>query len=265
MDSHERGDATEAVVIAELKRRNIAVSIPFGDNERYDVVVATPDDRLLRVQIKTGWVRDGRIEFHGKSQHTNSTGNTYTTYEGDVDYFIVYSPDLDAMYLIGEREFGTAIQLRVSEPEQSHETINWADDFLFDTRWPPQLTGRTTGCGHPALDRSISFLDQYELDVARAVTTDSYHLLVDTDSGPVRFAVETGWLQQGRIRFHPSSNVDAGTIDWFLVYCNETDNGYLVSPDEFDESISLRVTEPGAEMSTINWAVDYEFEERWPH
>lgn len=265
MDSHERGDATEAAVIAELKRRNIGVSIPFGDNERYDAVVATPDDRMLRVQIKTGWVRDGRIEFHGKSQHTNSTGNTYTTYEGDVDYFIVYVPEFDSMYLIGEREFGTSMQLRVSEPEQSHETINWAEDFRFDTRWPPHSDRRTIARGHPALEKSVSFLRRYELDVARAITTDRYHLLVETGSDPVRLAVETGWLQGGRIRFQPSSTADRDAIDWFLVYCDETGEGYLVSPDEFGKSISLRVTEPDTDMPSINWADDYEFEERWSY
>lgn len=34
MDSHEKGDLTEAIIIAELKRRSIPVSLPFGDNER---------------------------------------------------------------------------------------------------------------------------------------------------------------------------------------------------------------------------------------
>lgn len=263
MESHERGDATEAAVIAELKRRNIAISLPFGDNERYDAVVATPGDRMLRVQIKTGWIREGRIEFHGKSQHTNSTGNTYSTYEGEVDYFIVYVPELESMYLIGEWEFGTEMQLRVSEPEQSHATINWAENFLFDERWPPQRNSRSVARGHPALEKSISVLRQYGLDVARSVTTESYHLLVDTED-PVRLAVESGWVQDGRIRFHPSSSVDRDIIDWFLIYCDETEQVYLVSPDEFDKSISLRVNEPEIEMPSINWAEDYRFEERWP-
>ena len=155
MESHERGDVIEATVSAELKQRNIAVSLLFGDNERYDAVVATPDDRLLRVQVKTGWIRDGRIEFHGKSRHTNATGNTYSRYEGDVDYFIVYVPELESMYLIGEWEFGTEMGLRVSEPKQSHETINWAADFLFDGRWPPRSDSDPVVPGHPALEKSI--------------------------------------------------------------------------------------------------------------
>ena len=38
MKSHERGDATEAWVIAELKERGIPVAIPFSDNQRYDII-----------------------------------------------------------------------------------------------------------------------------------------------------------------------------------------------------------------------------------
>jgi hypothetical protein len=108
------------------------------DNERYDIVVQAPDGRFLAVQIKTGWVNEGKIHFHGKSQHTNSQGNCYKKYDGDVDYFLVYTPELESLHWIGEHEFDTQIQLRVEEPDQIHETINWAEDYTFDTRWPPE-------------------------------------------------------------------------------------------------------------------------------
>jgi len=265
MESHERGDATEAAVIAELKRRCLSVSIPFGDNERYDIVVATPDDRLLRVQIKTGWIRDGKIEFHGKSQHTNSTGNTYTEYDGDVDYFIVYVPDRDSMYLIGESEFGTGMQLRVEEPEQSHETINWADEYRVEERWPPQPERAAMSNDHPTIERASEYLRQHDIDFARAVTITEYHLLVEADDTTVRLGVETGWVEGGRIRFHPDSSTDRERIDWFFVYCEEVSGAYLVDPDEFDTSLSLRVDDPDMEMPSINWAAEYEFEKRWPH
>jgi len=265
MKSHERGDATEAAVIAKLKRRRLSVSIPFGDNERYDIIVATPDDRLLRVQIKTGWIRNGKIEFHGKSQHTNATGNTYTEYEGDVDYFVVYVPDLDSMYLIGESEFGTGMQLRVDEPEQSHETINWAEEYRFEERWPPQPDQTAMANDHPTIERASEYLRQRDVDFARTVTISEYDLLVEADETVVRLGVETGWVEDGRIRFHPNSSADRERIDWFLLHCEETAQAYLVGPDEFDTSISLRVDEPEMEMPSINWAAEYEFEKRWPH
>jgi hypothetical protein len=140
MKSHVRGDATEARVIAELKERGIPVAIPFSDNQRYDIIVETPAAELLRIQIKTGRLHDGKIDFHGKSQHTNSTGNTYQTYDGDVDYFLVYTPALDSLHAIGEHEFDTRIRLRVDEPEQADSSINWAEEYAFDDRWPLQPT-----------------------------------------------------------------------------------------------------------------------------
>lgn len=136
MQSHERGDATEAMVVAKLKARQIPVSIPFGDNQRYDAVIETPAAELLRVQIKTGRLQDGTIDFHGKSQHTNASGNTYQKYDGDVDYFLVYTPTLDSLHAVGEHEFDSRIQLRVDEPKQADASINWADEYEFDERWP---------------------------------------------------------------------------------------------------------------------------------
>lgn len=78
----------------------------------------------------------GKIDFHGKSQHTNSTGSTYQKYDGDVDYFLVYTPELDSLHMVGEHEFDTRIQLRVDDPGQTDSSINWADEYEFDDRWP---------------------------------------------------------------------------------------------------------------------------------
>lgn len=219
MDSHEKGDATEARVVAELKERGIPVSIPFGDNERYDIVVAAPHGGLLRIQIKTGWLDDGVIEFHGKSQHTNSAGNTYTTYDGDVEYFIVFVPELESLYLVGEHEFQTSMRLRVEEPEQIHETINWAEDYGFDERWPPAPGDHASSGESPAVRQVLSLFRKKNLAAARAITTNAYDLLVDEGGSCVRLVVEAGWVRNGRIRFQPSSSVDRNLIDWFLVYC----------------------------------------------
>lgn len=138
MDSHRKGDLTEAIVIAELKKRSVPVSIPFGDNERYDVIVETPDGDLFKVQVKTGWMANGTVEFHGTSQHTNSTGNVYQRYNGDVDSFLIYCHDLTQLYWVWESDFETRMSLRVEEPKQMKSNINWAEDYEFDANWPPK-------------------------------------------------------------------------------------------------------------------------------
>jgi hypothetical protein len=125
MESHRKGDLSEAAVITEFVRREISVSRPFGDDERYDVVVETPEGDLLRVRIETGRLVDGTVEFHGTSQHTNSTGNTYEGYDGDVDYFAVYVHGTGTTYLVAENEF-----------DRSRESVS---------RHPTSTTRRSTG------------------------------------------------------------------------------------------------------------------------
>lgn len=132
MDSHRKGELTESIVITELKRRQVPVSTPFGDNERYDLLVESPNGEFRSVQVKTGWLRDGRVTFKGMSQHTNASGNVYKQYRGDVDYFLVYCYELETLYLIAEEEFNTGMCLRVEEPEQVDKTINWAENYRFD-------------------------------------------------------------------------------------------------------------------------------------
>ena len=89
MKSQYQGGLTEAVVLTELKRRQIPVSIPFGDNERYDFVIDSGDGTLHRSQVETGCLSDAVVDFHSKSQHTNSQGNLYNHYDGDLDHFLV--------------------------------------------------------------------------------------------------------------------------------------------------------------------------------
>lgn len=78
MDAHRKGELTEAAVLAELKRHGIPVLTPFGDNQRYDMVVETPAGELLTLQIKTGRLSNGIITFHTKS-HIRTRKATYTS------------------------------------------------------------------------------------------------------------------------------------------------------------------------------------------
>jgi hypothetical protein len=139
MESQPKDDLTEAVVITELMERDVPVSTPFGNNERYDMVIESPTGSLLRTQVKTGWFSGGTIRVKGHSQHTNSTGNTYELYDSDdIDYFLAYCHELETMCWIEESAFGSSIHLRVDEPEQVKPSINWAADYEFDATWPPE-------------------------------------------------------------------------------------------------------------------------------
>lgn len=48
----EKGDISEARALFEFQRLGIPVSIPWGDNLRYDMVIEV-NNRLYKVQTKT--------------------------------------------------------------------------------------------------------------------------------------------------------------------------------------------------------------------
>jgi hypothetical protein len=56
------GLRTEAAILAELVRRGYQVLVPFGTNQRYDLVLDM-DGKFVRVQGKTGRLRSGVISF----------------------------------------------------------------------------------------------------------------------------------------------------------------------------------------------------------
>lgn len=264
MESHRKGDLTEAEVITELKRREIPVSIPFGDNERYDLLFETPDQRILRAQVKTGWTNEGIVNFRGYSQHTNSNGNVYKKYGTDVDCFLVYSHEFEQLFLVWEDEFGSNMSIRVENPEQEHDTINWADEYDFDYRWPPRESKfrRRITARSPAVPEVATALDERNIPYTYCSEEPFHFVAVDMAGDRYRISVRSGAVVEGRMRFvadSPSSEIDA-----YAIYLAQQNEVYLVLDDEFEKSISLRVAEPGQADATINWAADYTFEKRWP-
>lgn len=264
METQHKGEMTEAVVLAELKRRNISVSIPFGDNERYDLV-ADADSEFVRLQVKTGRLADGCVHFHGKSSHTNATGNVYETYDGDTDYFAVYCHELEQLYLIGEQEFNTDMRLRIAEPEVEQPSINWATEFEFDERWPPgDADEQPTG----AQEQVIRRLRERDVDVFDAANSNAPNNVVLRTSKDdfYRAVIRVGSLVDGRIRFATRESKIPGPdrVDYVVVNCGAVDERYLVKRAAFDRTFSLRVSEPDQHQPSINWASEYEFDEQWP-
>lgn len=264
MDSHRKGELTEAIVIAELKRRSIPVSLPFGDNERYDIVVETPGGALLRVQVKTGWLSGGKIEFHTRSQHTNSKGNTYKPYDGDIDYFLVYCHELETLHFIREDEFEESISLRVEEPEMENRRINWATDFEFDERWPPDDTRDARPISErESITRVIDILEAEDVCVAKPVNGSESRLILEQPNQELsRVLVKSGWTDDGRIRY--AHELISESVDYLAIYVPHTDKLYFVPRSRFNSSIVLRVDEPKKQDSRINWAEEYVFPENVP-
>src|SRR5687767_5612506 len=90
MRPKQRGEQTEAIVLAELVKRGYPVLLPFGDNQRYDFVVER-EGRFERLQCKTGRLRRGAVEFSCTSTYqTYGMEKVRTHYRGQIDAFVVW-------------------------------------------------------------------------------------------------------------------------------------------------------------------------------
>ena len=124
------GRRSEAAIAGELMRRGFEVLQPMSVNSRYDLVVDF-GDHFARIQCKTGRLRKGVVTFSTVSTRTNTRGFYVRDYAGEVEYFGVYSPALDKVYLVPIEECPRgAGSLRV-EPCRNAQAqgVRWAADF----------------------------------------------------------------------------------------------------------------------------------------
>lgn len=130
-DNKSVGERTEAIVLAELSKVGYAVLIPFGENHRYDLVIEDGDGNFCRLQCKTGNIEKGAIVFSTASSYNHHRRGGRRDYRGQIDYFAVYSPELQKTYLVPVDHIGTVEgYLRIEPPKNGQEkNIRWAKDY----------------------------------------------------------------------------------------------------------------------------------------
>jgi len=131
-DTKAIGDRSEAMVLAALVRNGYHVSIPFGENNRYDLL-ADDGARIVRVQVKSGRVRKGAISYSCCSTHAHRRAGPLASrsYRGEVDYIAVYCDELRKVYLVPEEELArTRAHLRLIAPTNGQRRkLRWAHRF----------------------------------------------------------------------------------------------------------------------------------------
>jgi hypothetical protein len=128
-DTKRKGDISEARVIAALAEAGYLLSIPFGENQRYDLI-ADDGKRLLRIQVKTGRLRNGVIIYNNCSSHAHR-GGPQRPYFGQVELLAVYCPDTRKVYLLPESQLvASQAHLRIHPTKNGMKKgIRWARHF----------------------------------------------------------------------------------------------------------------------------------------
>lgn len=114
----ETGERSEGLILAALLQAGKVVCLPFGDNQRYDLVI-DEGDRFVRVQCKTGRVVKDVVVFHSCSLHYHRDKGS-RSYRGQADLFGVYVPDLHKVYLVPVADVAVSNgALRLSPPKNN--------------------------------------------------------------------------------------------------------------------------------------------------
>jgi hypothetical protein len=124
------GQRTEAAILLELVRRGYSVLLPFGVNQRYDLVLDL-DGQFVRAQCKTGRLRNGVVIFSTRSVQSNTRGAVIRDYDRDADVFLVYCCSTGGVYCVPVEEAPTSyMYLRVESTLNGQEhRIRWASNY----------------------------------------------------------------------------------------------------------------------------------------
>ncbi len=126
----QKGDVSETQVLAHLIKQGYTVLVPFGENQRYDLVIEDEFQEFERIQVKTGRIRNGALLFATSS--LNPYNRVHRGYAGEIDVFYIYCPDNDKIYRIPIKDVAKgAMSLRLLPTKNCQQAgIRWAKDFL---------------------------------------------------------------------------------------------------------------------------------------
>jgi hypothetical protein len=128
-----KGDRSTLAIMLGLQASGYMVSVPFGENTRYDLI-ADDGKRLLRIQCKTGRLRNGVVLFATCSfyGHHPNPKLIARDYHGDVDAFAVYCMQIGGVYLVPISELPNrrVAALRIAPPlNNQYQKVRFACDF----------------------------------------------------------------------------------------------------------------------------------------
>jgi len=132
----QKGSEGEAAVLHALVRNGYLVLIPWQHHLPYDLAIYVPEEvKMLRVQCKVGRLSaDGScVEFNSYIIVPGEGGRRSTRrgYKGDAEYFGVYCPKIEKVYLLPVDDVPcTGAKLRLLPSKNNQEKgVKWAKDY----------------------------------------------------------------------------------------------------------------------------------------
>jgi hypothetical protein len=118
-DTSQKGLISHTAVLNRLVQLGYEVLLPWANHLGYDLAYYVTEEYrnfgffvhrenyLVRVQVKTAWLsKDGTcLEFNTSTVSVRKRGqNKKSGYKGKAEYFAIYSPDTEKIYMIAVDE-----------------------------------------------------------------------------------------------------------------------------------------------------------------
>ena len=129
MNSKAVGEVAEGLILGKLLSLGYVVLIPFGNNQRYDLVV-DKGFGFLKAQCKSATIRNGCVCFAACS--TNGFTGKSQNYKGQIDMFLVYCKEINKYYEVPVDDIGVKTGYLRIEPLKRTEkgcSIKWAENY----------------------------------------------------------------------------------------------------------------------------------------
>ena len=133
-NSKEKGNIGEAIILSEFVKRKIPVSIPFGDNQRYDII-AEFNGKLNKIQVKYTDQKEvnNSITIPTSSSYNHTTNKQRKKYINDVDYIACYINKWNECCLIPIDKIGNKTAIKIRKERTKNAKHCWTiAEFSFD-------------------------------------------------------------------------------------------------------------------------------------
>lgn len=134
MNSKTKGQYSEAKALVEFQKYHIPVAIPWGDNERYDMI-AEFNGKLNKIQVKTcNEEKNGSICCYCRSSTNHTTNQNLSGYSGEVDYFVFVNQTHDLIAIVPIEDVGEqkTLNLRLVAPNNGMKNFKYFTDYSFE-------------------------------------------------------------------------------------------------------------------------------------
>jgi PD-(D/E)XK endonuclease len=139
MSTVVRGNAAEAAVLQAAAAAGFHVLVPFGEGLPFDLGVVTCGGEILRIQVKSGRVRRGCVEFNSAS---TDHGHGQRHYRGRADLIAVHVADLCQVFVLPVDDCPTSRGFLRLQPARNNQQrgVRRADDYSFEA-WAASAAG----------------------------------------------------------------------------------------------------------------------------